>query len=276
MIKSGKYAKIIYENNTINEYEVDVMKIHIFRSNCKQCSNGILIRDFSENKEGTISGEYVVGGKENAPRIIHEVGFIYDSDEPANVVDYINYYLWHVLGRCAYILGWWLRDAARQYLHYLDGTGTTRRIDYSVAYMEDSVIRMHIDTKIQIMADFAQKSFREGAGNQFEFIGGTEKIPNGKTENWQKTIGTHFVYGYGKATFDCDVETASMEVTIFVEDMYNFHKGRSDIASNISDNVNGRFVVLGWAKEFLTLGEIHFNVSWNYVKEGKTLIIKLG
>ena len=39
-----------------------------------------------------------------------------------------------------------------------------------------------------------------------------------------------------------------------MEDMYNFNPDHIDIESGTPDNINGRFLELGWAKEFKTYG----------------------
>jgi hypothetical protein len=85
-------------------------------------------------------------------------------------------------------------------------------------------------------------------------------IPNGDSENWQKTIGAHYVYAHSKVSIDSDVIT--MIITFYMEDMYNFNKGKADIASGTLDDVNGRFAELGWTKEFLTIGSMTRRVTW--------------
>ena len=96
----------------------------------------------------------------------------------------------------------------------------------------------------------------------FEIIGGLQAIPNGSSENWQKTIGAHYTYGHGTVTIDSSTGMATMTVTFYMEDMYNFNPGQSDIASGTPDAVNGRFAELGWAKEFKTYGTITKTVTW--------------
>lgn len=44
--------------------------------------------------------------------------------------------------------------------------------------------------------------------------------------------------------------------------LYNFNRGQADIASGVSDNVNGIFAELGWAKSFITYGETTLTISW--------------
>ena len=82
----------------------------------------------------------------------------------------------------------------------------------------------------------------------------------------KKTIGAHYVYGVGYVTIDPETEKATMQVTFYTEDMYNFNPGQADIASGTPDAVNGRFAELGWAKEFKTTGSITFTETWQMSK----------
>ena len=54
-----------------------------------------------------------------------------------------------------------------------------------------------------------------------------------------------------------------MSITYTMEDMYNFDKGKVDIATGIPDDVNGRFQTLGWAQQFITYGSFTTDTSWS-------------
>ncbi len=86
-------------------------------------------------------------------------------------------------------------------------------------------------------------------------------LENGVSENWQKTIGAHQIFGCAHVTWDCYFE---MTITIHSRDMYNFNKGAKDIGSDTSDSINGRFEALGWAKSFKTEGSLTKTVRWSY------------
>lgn len=86
-------------------------------------------------------------------------------------------------------------------------------------------------------------------------------IKNGTSENWQKTLGAFVAWGSATVTYKNGQYT--MIFTLNVKDRYNFNRGMSDIATGISDDVNGRFAVLGWAKSFMTYGELVRMVKWN-------------
>jgi hypothetical protein len=207
--------------------------------------------------------EYQIGGMVLAPQFEHDPGFEYNPNVKATFRDHWDYAIWYTKGRMAQECALWLQDAAAQYLHYLDGSGKDRTINYSRAYKDDSVIKTYIDDEIALMKNFAQLSYETGAGNLFEIIGGLQGIPNGNKENWQKTIGAHYVYGYGNVSFDSRTNIATMLITFFMEDMYNFNPGMSDIATGTPDSVNGHFATLGWAKEFKTIGSMNITLTWN-------------
>ena len=54
-----------------------------------------------------------------------------------------------------------------------------------------------------------------------------------------------------------------MSATVHELDWYSFNSGQNDIASGASDNENGRFETLGWAKSFNTTGEAEFETTWS-------------
>ncbi|RXZ81547.1 hypothetical protein EBB07_14590 [Paenibacillaceae bacterium] len=134
-------------------------------------------------------------------------------------------------------------------------------INYEQAYKDDKIIREYIDSEIV----FAQKSvegfYGKGSGTSFEMISNLIGIPNGSSENWQKTIGAHYVYAHSQVSINNNTGMASMVITFYMKDMYNFNKGMSDIVSGTPDDVNGRFAELGWAKEFLTIGSMTRTVT---------------
>lgn len=63
-----------------------------------------------------------------------------------------------------------------------------------------------------------------------------------------------------------------MRVNISFRDMYNFNKGAQDIGSGASDDENGRFEELGWARSFETYGHINREVKWR--AKSKHIVIK--
>ncbi|MBD3922423.1 hypothetical protein H8B09_26965 [Paenibacillus sp. PR3] len=153
-----------------------------------------------------------------------------------------------------------LGDATEAYQHYRDGTGTDLVIDYEKAYTEDSVVRDAVDNEIKAaQLDAETISSAAGAG-EFEMTGDSVGVGSGATENWQKTIGRHIIWG--SAYVKVSGNQFAMTITIHEIDRYNFNRGEKDIKSGTPDDVNGRFAVLGWAKSFLTRGTVKRHVAW--------------
>lgn len=153
-----------------------------------------------------------------------------------------------------------LYDASEAYTHYLDGTGTDLFINYEKAYKKDTIIRGYIDDEIFSAQVDVETLYSAYGINNFNITGKVIRIPNGSSENWQKTLGSHYSWGSATVSID-DNSKATMVITIHAADRYNFNKGATDIATGIPDNVNGRFAELGWAKSFMTYGEITRTVT---------------
>jgi hypothetical protein len=92
-------------------------------------------------------------------------------------------------------------------------------------------------------------------GNDHE-IGGYPE-----TENWQKALGKHNIWGSAKVSRAGNEVT--MKVTVNAADLYDFNAAdNKDIRSGLSDAENGRFAELGWAKQFKTHGSVTFTKGW--------------
>lgn len=131
------------------------------------------------------------------------------------------------------------------------------------------MIRSNIDSQIGTMKNAVKWLYDNQWGTSFNITGEIFGIPNGSSENWQKTIGAHQVFGVGSVTIDPKTGMATMVVTFYMEDMYNFNPGMSDIASGTPDDINGRFSELGWAKEFKTYGSLTKTIKWQLFNPAK-------
>jgi len=108
---------------------------------------------------------------------------------------------------------------------------------------------------------------RDGEQTSLSFHSTDTRLVNASTENWQKAIGGHRIWSMGDATFNKVTCEYTLNLVINIEDFYNFNDGQVDIATGLPDNDNGRFEVLGWAKSFLSGGQIHRTLTW---KRGPT------
>src|SRR6266511_1932721 len=157
----------------------------------------------------------------------------------------------------------WYR-ATDAYDDYTDGTGTDMQVDYEEAYREDPAIGWAVDNEIAYAQQEAERIYRETGQTGFQMTGNpslaTERGGYPSTENWQKTLGDHTIYGTSQVVVNGDQIT--MKIKVHAEDMYNFDLDASDIATEAPDEENGRFSTLGWAKGFRTHGELERTVTW--------------
>lgn len=209
------------------------------------------------------SGKYHIGPPA-APKLTFDNDFPYDPNTTATPADYASWKKWQAVLRGAQVARPDLDDALDLYAHYRDGTGTDRQIDFEEGYREDSNIRSAVDNEIATAQRAAEQLFRETGQTAFQMtgspamVGGMGLYPT--TENWQKAIGDYAIYGTSEVVVNDDRIT--MKIRIHAEDMYNFNAGNSDIKTGASDDENGRFSTLGWAKEFRTHGEMERTVTW--------------
>ncbi len=257
----------IADSTTLNLYTYvngnPISFVDPFGMSADRGNNAPIKTDSTSGQSNLHYEHYKIGGLDMAPTFgPYDDDFPYDPNESATFDDYISWCKWGIMGFGS-SFAWWLPDASVSYNHYRDNTGTDLWIDYKKAYNEDSVIKKYLDNEILIMMAAGSYFYNSNAGTSFEMIGDLFSVPNGDTENWQKTIGAHYAYAYGKISIDEDSNTATMKVTFTMEDMYNFNKSQVDIASGTPDDVNGRFSVLGWAKPFKSYGSFDLKVSWD-------------
>ena len=190
----------------------------------------------------------------------------YDPNAKPTTGDYLSWNKWRLMLRAAQVGRPDLDDATDAYAHYLDGTGTDLRIDYEEAYTEDANVRKAVDNEIASARKEAERIYRETGQTAFQMTGNPTSASKlvgeypASTENWQKTLGDHTVYGTSDVVVNGNQVT--MKIKVHAEDMYNFNADAKDIATGAPDNENGRFSTLGWAKEFRTYGELERTVTW--------------
>lgn len=144
------------------------------------------------------------------------------------------------------------------------------KIDLQKAFEEDSYYMSRRNEMIKEAQLAAETLHKEVGSDEFSMTGGLFSFYNGTSQNWQKTLGAFNAWGSANVIYADGVYT--MEYTIHVKDRYNFNRGQSDIASGVSDDVNGVFAELGWAKSFITYGETTITISWeegNIEEKGK-------
>jgi RHS repeat-associated protein len=238
------------------------------------CGNGIQTHaDGSLSKNGKPTGggvarvtRYYVSPPQE-PYVAYKDWFPRNKHVHASVKDYWNWTKWmskvsgSTWGSLLHLTD--LSDASALYAHYMDGGGEDATIDYEQAYRDDMGIRTAVDIEIRQAQSGAEYLQGVSKTNQYEISGRVQNVGGGnypQTENWQKSIGEHKIWGSGDVSVSGD--TFTMRVVIHEKDRYDFNKGMHDIATNAPDNTNGRFATLGWAKPFMTHGTVTRQVTW--------------
>lgn len=200
-------------------------------------------------------------GDPTRPPLSFDDDFVYDPDADAGFGDYWAWNEWGMKLRGASLLRSDLDDSLELYAHYRDASGTPMTVDYEEAYREDGSVRSAVDSEINEAVRWAEQLHNQTGSTAFSITGdATQAKPYPDTENWQKALGGHTIWGSGNVRIDGN--TATMEVTVHAEDRYNFNRGESDIATGTPDEENGRFAELGWAKSFDVSGSVTRTVTW--------------
>jgi RHS repeat-associated protein len=201
---------------------------------------------------------YTIGPEKEPPANFDE-DFVFDPNSRATIRDRLSLAGWRTLLVGAETIGH-LADATRLYRHYLSGSGMDMPINYEKAFKEDENVRKSIHDAI-VEAQKAAESLAASNPSGFSMCsdaGYSTHYPS--TENWQKAIGDHLIWGY--AVVDYCKDEFEMSLRLHELDRYNFNRGAADLATGLPDNANGRFATLGWAKSFLTRGTVERTVSW--------------
>jgi hypothetical protein len=208
------------------------------------------------------SGRYRTGQPER-PNIKHDNGFL-DKFSPrdATAADRLKLAKWIAILEVAEASRPDLADATAAYRHFLFGNGQRRWIDYERFIESDSAGKRILRS---ILADFVKNVEIIGRDRvAFSVISEVYAARNPDTENWQKTLGAHYLWvvanvrisAYqGKILYDA-------EIVIHIEDMYNFNPGQSDIATGLPDSANGVFEITGLAKQYVNYGSITRGLEW--------------
>lgn len=236
------------------------------------------------------SGRYVLGPP-TRPNILHDKGALEKfKPEPPTEKDRENYARWRVKGEIAYAMCRPVlksvappcedadqRDATAAYLHYLGNTGSPRTVPYDNFLLDDeggkavdrevtNDIKVHIEAIGKNRSKFQITSAAMRVG---EFKSTDMSSPNlnkhgPKTINWRRTIGKHTIWVSADVTITAKLGKLNYhaEVTIHMEDTYNFNPGDKDATTGIPDDENGRFQVVGLAKQYLNVGTATRTLTW--------------
>jgi hypothetical protein len=152
-------------------------------------------------------------------------------------------------------------DGVNAYMHYLGRTGSNYTFNLAKYLNNDASGQTLLKNISNIAKNNAEKVLTKPGSTSYYSegfpVGNSVEFPYPDSENWQKAIGAFNVY------YKADLSavknkngslTYTLNLTIYGEDKYNFNPGQKDIATDTPDDVNGRFEVVGWAKEFMQKG----------------------
>ena len=221
--------------------------------------NGATSLAEADPTQRTADGHFRIGPPDE-PEIEFDEDFVYDSVD-AGWRDHLAKAEWLAKLRGAQIAGY-LPDGMAMYDHYWSNTGEPKAWDFEKAYRDDSGMRAGVDAEIARAARGAEELIRDG--NTDFSMTGTASVVSGEhyptTENWQKAVGGYQTWSHSDVRVEGN--TVTMEVTVEGEDRYNFNRGEEDIGTGTSDEENGRFTEIGWARPFDTHGELTRTITW--------------
>lgn len=231
-----------------------------------------------ENKDFRKNFKYTKNTKIK-PLINHDDGFSYDPNEKRTYKDTLQYIKWQAFVLAAERYRPDLIDALGAYRHFLHGNGSERTFSYERYIAADKSGRktlesaiMHLKVGVEgiWLSDKSSNQFTVtspviACGSQDESNLDAHFFPYPETENWQKTIGSHYIWI--SATVNVVVDKNNTPhfytlMTLHAEDKYNFNPGKVDVKTGIHDEENGRFTVIGMGHQYLHKSTITRSVSW--------------
>lgn len=220
----------------------------------------------------------------NRPKIRHDHGFLDQYSKRAPTIqDHIQYQWWvgklegaELAQKVPFMPHNDISDALAAYRHFLEGTGKDRQFSYERYVANDPSGKTTLENAIldaqQGAWDIYQAKFNGKLDIEFDLISsvlaannGSVHFPYPQTENWQKAIGAHnfWICANVKIKSLSGVLNFVMDMTLHVEDMYNFNPGAQDIATGIPDSANGIFEITGLAKQYLNVSQLSRHVEWS-------------
>ena len=215
-------------------------------------------------------------GKQNyftsAPTFKYDSGFSKFPKQTPNGTDRINFFKWTLKATLARAV---LPNGAAAYMHYLGNTGKDFKFNLSEYLNKDKSGKTLLRNIVNIAKIEAETVLTKGGKVSYYSRGfstgfHSNAFPYPDTEDWQKAVGAfNFYYKADLSVKDTgDSLKYSLDLTLHAEDKYNFNPGQKDIATGTPDSENGRFEVIGWAKEFMQKGEAKIKtIEWKVSKE---------
>lgn len=173
-------------------------------------------------------------------------------------------------------------DANLAYRHFLEASGTSRTIDYEKYIREEENGPKMAPALAKAFIPHAETIGRNRikfsvTSKKMYLIGGTSEkrlVAGPQRTNWTRAIGAHVIW----VSADVAVTATATQIlyeanlTMYVEDRYNFNPGSKDDKSGKADSDNGRLELSGLAKQYMTYATWHRNLKW-VEGDGKSVVI---
>lgn len=171
-----------------------------------------------------------------------------------------------------------LSDGNAAYRHFLFGNGADRTFNYERFLQNDPAAKNLVQNLIndfQYHVSIIGKDRVKFSVTSLAYTVGTNGIaPYPATSNWQKAIGGHFLWLSAdvKASATGDKIYYDADITIHVEDRFNFNPGAADVATGILDSENGLFEITGLGKQYTNYATVTRHTRWEdgSAKEAQT------
>jgi len=222
------------------------------------------------------------------PHIVHDSGFSKFPKKDPELSDYWELFKWKSMLEGAETFRPDLTDGVAAYRHYLEGEAKPRSFSYDRYVSNDESGRLTLRNAILDAQDAAIELWQNSKKpNKFKLTGPSipcgaidpklayvgKHFPYPATENWQKAIGAHVIWLSADVVVRQFPGTThppefKMNLVLHAEDQYNFNPGASDIATGVPDDVNGKFVVVGFAHGYYQSSVLRRTFSWKGLNLG--------
>lgn len=150
-------------------------------------------------------------------------------------------------------------DGAAFYRYFLSSKNIGIYLyDYTKAYKEDLFIKSAVNKIIKQLKKYA-KILKEH-NDEWYTISTSLVLVKTISINWMLALGGHWIGAVADVIYNSKQRKYTMEYWIIAIDRYNFDKNKSFFG--IPDEWNGRFVELGWAKFFTSIGIMGGTKTW--------------
>ncbi len=169
------------------------------------------------------------------------------------------------------------RNAAKLMKHYLDGSGENFIIDM-ISFLSDQTTLQNRNADIEKALRAAEILVYEG--ESVDIYQMQESIFHNLSGDWKYALGSYFTsIEMNNVTFNGEIYTATLKYKAI--DFYNWDEGNSsavftgtiaNIVGDISPKDLHQLHKAGMAQEFLSVGEITYELSWRLGDNAETAI----